>query len=280
MFVGFIPVGVNDKLFYKMTWGSTHLISISKGLPSHCWIWESTKDDYTEEGSYRERTTAGRDVVPSSGWEARALLPAFSCPWSSDSALFWHSEQHSGPTLSYLAEKKARKPLPLLSAFPTQHFPTCSMGTEPYRKSLYVNNYPWHTHPLHSEPQYIWTDLNSLPVKMHKEAQPCTLQESLPRRYYLDHLTDYYPTSRSWLILVCFHFFFLGKQGEGWIFPFQSWAVERGGEWRTWRTCPKLPAWRWQGERSEHLQGLAEISRSMPFAIVIAPDNCIWQYLK
>lgn len=92
MFAGFTPVGVNDKLFYKMTWGPTHLISISKGLPSHCWRWWSTKDDCSREGSYRTRTAAGRDVLPFLSQKARAPFTSCAYPWIPPSLpLFCHS---------------------------------------------------------------------------------------------------------------------------------------------------------------------------------------------
>lgn len=124
MFAGFAPVGVNDKLFYKMTWGPTHLISISKGLPSHCRRRWSAKDDCSREGSYGATTTAKRDVVPSSGWEP---LPACACPL--DPALlppFFCSEQ--SPGLSCQAEKhEGHHRWSLL--LQTQLFPTCGTGT-------------------------------------------------------------------------------------------------------------------------------------------------------
>lgn len=124
MLAGFTPVGVNDKLFYKMTGGSTHLISISKGLPSHCQRQWSAKDDCSREGSYGANTTAKRDAVPSSVWEP---LPACTCPLGP--ALlppFFRGEQRPRPSCQ--AEKHGGHHHWTL-LLQMQFFPTCGTGT-------------------------------------------------------------------------------------------------------------------------------------------------------
>lgn len=124
MFAGFTPVGVNDKLFYKMTWGPTHLISISKGLPSHCRRRWNAKDDCSGEGSYGASATAKRDAVPSSGWEPLPAWPRSLGP--ATAATIFCGEQCPRPSCQ--AEEKHHGWSLLLQ---TQLFPTCGMGTAP-----------------------------------------------------------------------------------------------------------------------------------------------------